>query len=205
MADLEARAPSSAAAAVAAARTTALLAALDWAPLFHRLTRYAFVATRRRDLARVEDLAAEAIAQVYDHAYQAWDPDVHPDIFDHLVNVVRGLISNQRRSRGRHAEILRAPDEVPDAASIAEAPDAVLARELDARVRTRLDAQFALDPLALRIVALLAEGVSTPREQAAAAQAPIEDIRNARKRVFRATHDVARELGAWEEGATHAA
>jgi hypothetical protein len=54
---------------------------------------------------------------------------------------------------------------------------------------------LAGDALALKLVALVADGIDSPTEQAATAGASYDDVRNARKRMFRVSDEIARELG----------
>lgn len=184
-------------AAARAARITAHVEKLEWDRLFTRLTRWAYVCTRRRSYELAEEIAQTALTQVLDPFYVEWDPEREPDLFDHLCNVARGIISNRRRKRALAREV------AIDAEALEDMPiagDANPERELSSRqeantLADKLGTAFANDTLVTKIVALAVDGVTTPREQAEATGAPIEDVRNARKRLFRAAADVARELG----------
>jgi DNA-directed RNA polymerase specialized sigma24 family protein len=184
-------------AAARAARITAAVEKLDWANVSRRLERYAFTCTKKRSKELAADVAQTAITQVLDPFYMEWDPDKVPDLFDHLKNVVRGIVSNRRRTRRTTGEIATDDEELDEMATSPEPdPETALAdRDAAANVMDRMTRALAGDALALKLVALLADGIESPTEQAEAAGASYDDVRNARKRMFRASAEIARELG----------
>lgn len=188
-------------AAARAARITALVEDSEWADLSTRLTRYAFVCIRKQSFDVAEDIAQTAMTQVLDPHYKEWDPDREPKLFDHLCNVVRGIISNRRRTRALHRERAVEPEAIAEMPLVAaDNQEAQLAhRQIAMTLADRLGRDFANDSVVAKVVALTVDGVTTPREQAAAAGEPIDEIRKARKRLFRGTAEVARELGLRQE------
>jgi hypothetical protein len=57
-----------------------------------------------------------------------------------------------------------------------------------------LRVRLAKNPLALELLDLVDQGVEKPKEQAEALKRPIEEIRNARKRLFHHVEQVTRDL-----------
>src|SRR5258708_39309584 len=101
-------------AAARAARITAVVSEKEWASLFTRLTRWAYVCMRKRSFEVAEDVAQTAITHVLDPHYKEWDPDREPDIFDHLCNVARGIISNRRQLRAQRREVATDPEAIAE-------------------------------------------------------------------------------------------
>jgi DNA-directed RNA polymerase specialized sigma24 family protein len=112
------------------ARIAELLDAVDWAAMTRRLTAFAFLRTQKRSWQLAEDLAQEAIVRLLDPRYLEWDPAREPDLYQHLANLVRGLASNRRRTRGAW-EIPLSPamiakntgEDAPDAGSVENAAE----------------------------------------------------------------------------------
>ena len=205
---LDARVPAPSPAVQRAERITDLVSDREWASLFTRLTKYAHACLRRRDFALAEDFAQRAIEKVLDVKYKAWDPATEPDIFDHLAKIVKGDVSNRRRDRAAHRELstMHATlEEIAPASPDGDPESTLEGKQALAKLAARIGEELAGDMLALRIVALSVEGITTPREQAAAVGAPYDEVRNARKRLFRVTAELARELGLRQEGDDDAA
>jgi hypothetical protein len=184
-------------AAARAARITAYVKKLDWGKLSKRLERYAFVCMGRRSPEAAADAAQSAITQVLDPNYMEWDPNSSQDFFAHLAYVVRGVISSRRQLRSTTGEIATDHDDLAQmATSRDKTPEEALSdMELVAALNARLVEAFADDPLVTKLVALIADDVATPREQAAATGASYDEVKNARRRLFYAANDMARELG----------
>jgi DNA-directed RNA polymerase specialized sigma24 family protein len=195
------RAPLKPGAAARAQRLTAHVEKLDWGEISARLTRYAYGAVRRRSHAQAEDLAQKAIMEVLDPMYMEWDPEREPDIFEHLKNVVRGAVSNLRQRRERRHVVAADLDVVADYVA-AEGPtpeDELAGAEGVATLEARLATMFDGDALVTKLIALAIDGTQTARDQAVACGVPIGEIRNARKRLFRGTAELAKELGLGQE------
>src|SRR5262249_42324668 len=153
------------------------------------LSKWCFIAIRKRSWEEAQDVAQKAIEQLLDPRYKAWDPKSEPRVFRHLINVARGIISNARRLRASREtatedEKLEAAlgatndgeDEEARVASRAHARHAV--REL-AELTGRADG----DPLEQEVMALYAEEIVELDEQARVLGRPKHDVRNARRRL----------------------
>jgi DNA-directed RNA polymerase specialized sigma24 family protein len=184
-------------AAARAERITALVEELDWGALSNRLRRFAFLRMKKRSEEEADEVAQTAIMQVLDPRYMAWDPDREPEIYDHLKNLVRGLVSNRRRRNEENRVVATDDDALVELAKAPHHdPATVLAdKQLARTVADRFAAMFPDDAIVLEVVSLTAQGVVTPRDQAEAAGVPYDDVRNARRRMFRAAKEIAGELG----------
>jgi hypothetical protein len=184
-------------AAARAERITAHVEKLDWAAISNRLRRFAFLRMHKRSVEAADEVAQSAIMQVLDPRYMAWDPEREPDLYQHLKNVVRGLVSNRRR-RNEDNRVVATDDDA--LVELAKAPHndpatALADKQLAKTVADRFGAIFGDDPLVLELLSLTAQGVVTPRDQAEAAGVPYDEVRNARKRMFRVAREVAADLG----------
>jgi hypothetical protein len=184
-------------AAERAARITAHVKKLDWGKLSKRLERYAFVCMGKRSQEAAAEAAQTAIMQVLDPQYMEWDPDKTPDLFKHLAYVVRGVISSRRQLRSTTGEIATDDDDLAEMATSREkGPEAALSEmQIAGVVNARLGEAFADDPLVTKLIALVADDITTPREQAEASGASYDEVRNARRRLFYTANEIARELG----------
>jgi hypothetical protein len=188
-------------AAERAARITAYAEKVDWAKMSLRLERYAFRCTGRRSKEVAMEAAQTAISQVLDPKYMEWDPAKVPDLYEHLKNVTRGVLSNRRQLRSTRGEIgVDAEDLARIAKSSDKSPESALgARRLAAAVTRRLTDKFADDPLVTAVIQAMAEGVTTPRDLVEATGASADEVRNARRRIAYVTGEIAKELGLNQE------
>jgi hypothetical protein len=189
------------AAAARAARITAHVEKLEWDKLSVRLTKWVHTCLRKKDWELAEEVAQTAITLVLDPHYVEWDPDREPDFFDHLCNVARGVLSNRRRKHATARELVTEPEAIAEMSLAASHNQerALAARQEALSLAEHLGRAFANDLIVTQIVALAADGVTTPREQAAALDKPIEEVRKARKRLFRVTAELAEKLGMRQE------
>jgi hypothetical protein len=174
------------------ARERAVFESVDWETVTMKLVHYAFRRMGRSSWEDAREVAQTALEHMLDPAYARWDPAVQPDVFLHLGSVVNGLLANRWRKR---REELVGDDTLAERAGGAEITPALAQRD-GARLKGVLAARLAADPLGLAIVRLtFDEDLSTPREQAAALNEPLEAIKNARRRVSTHLDAVRRELG----------
>jgi hypothetical protein len=184
-------------AAARAARITAYVKTLEWDKLSKRLERYAFVAMGKRSREAAADAAQTAIMKVLDPHYMEWDFDKQPDIFKQLVYVVRGEISARRRLKGATGEIATDDEDLAEMAMSHEKnpEDALAEMQTASVVHARLAEAFADDALVTKLISLMGDDVTTPREQAEATGASYDEVRNARRRLSYSANEIARELG----------
>lgn len=168
----------------------AALKGIAWKTIRPRLVRYAFVCLRKTSMELAEDIAQDAIGQLYTHKkYKQWDPAACPDVFLHLAAAVRGLVSNHRQKHGTryersfdHEDLGRAAHAAGLAAFSAE--DEYERKEragvLLAQVRVRIPEE---DNRCREVLDLLIEGVDSQKAQAEALGCAQLEIRNARRRL----------------------
>ena len=173
-----------------------LLASQDWPRLRAQWLRFACYVSRSKE--RAPDLFHEAVVRALDPTLDPWRPEVEPDFARHVMRILSNV------SRVEKDKEYRRRDPRYDAAAFermtttSKAPeDELLAAERDARdgrLLATLRERLASDALALEIVDLASDGeFPRPADQALAAGRPIEEIRNARKRVSRALDVIVRE------------
>lgn len=166
-------------------------AAIDWADVSFRLVAYA-----RRRLGKkaspgdAEDLAQAAVARLFDPSKKGWDPDVEPDLFRFLGSVVNGLLVDRRRKR---REVLGSDGDREEAPT-QDAETELAERQWRARAQRAVRRRLEGDALGERLFDLMLEGCSAPADQTAATGHPIDDIRNARKRLRRHCDAAALEV-----------
>ncbi len=163
---------------------------VEWHALSVRLTHYTWRCLRRRSLDLAEQFAQDAIAQHFDPAYQRWDPSAEPDLFLHLVKIVRGLVSNHWRGRATRRETSWGYEDLVRLAESIEPPQEALVEEQRRRTITTLARRRAEnDPIVLTVLDLLDDGVESQAAQVeVSGRTPLE-IRNARRRL--STHVAA--------------
>lgn len=180
--------------AVAAGIRAKLAAVQDWGTMFAKATAHAhrLLAYRRR--ARAVEIAQEALAQLWDPARAQLAAETEEEILLVLFGLVRGLVANERR-RKHHEHEVQIKDYVRDrVADRYASPEELLAEQQErAFAISELRARVANDEVGARLVELFASGVDEAHAQSVASGAPIETIRNARKRVFRHADAIARE------------
>jgi hypothetical protein len=183
------------ASAPSAPRYHDLLASQDWAELRKKLKAYAWKATGCRSMDRAEDLAHDVVARLWTDAGVRWDPMIEPNLFRFLTGLLRGELSNERRLKRTSNEIL-AGDETIEAVGGVETPETLLMlRQETTRVFGALRERTAVDPVGATVAELFANGIDGASEQAEASGTPIDDIRLARKRVFRHAEAIKRDMG----------
>jgi DNA-directed RNA polymerase specialized sigma24 family protein len=172
----------------------ALVPAKDWPRIRAEMVRFACRLARSRGAA--DELVQEAVARVIDRERDPWDPETEPLLAKHMMRIIENI------ARGNRAKVAvrRDPRNVAAVEERTirrpESPeDAALGAEGEREARGTLDevkAELAGDAPALEVVDLSERGVDRPADQAAATGRPIEEIRNARRRVRRAIEEVLR-------------
>jgi hypothetical protein len=158
------------------------LAQADWADTFRRLSLYA---KRRLGVSmpfqEAEDIAAEAIRQVFDPAYRAWTPQ-RETLLWHLQSNVNGLIANRRRKKSLTHEQLH-----DDLSSSYASPDELAVTPTLEQELSRLSgyAQEIGDKLASSVIALALAGTVSPKEVALVLGVPAQKVYDARQRLKR--------------------
>ena len=164
----------------------ALLKKVAWGGVSKRLTAYASRCLGAYGrLADAEEIAQEAIAQLYDPRYRRWDPVQQPDVFVFLAGLVKGLVSNRRRVKGTTHERNTTHERLARfSAPKGDTPEGLLARaEHGAKVAAGIRARLDGDALAREVLALTEEGVGTLAEQIELTGRPHAEVRNARRRL----------------------
>jgi DNA-directed RNA polymerase specialized sigma24 family protein len=160
------------------------LAGVDVPALFKRMSLYAARRLgKRATLEEGEDLAAEALRQLYDPEFKDWDP-TKQSIEDFLGSTINGLVQNRRRRKA--PQLLEGAEDLEAVAgqSSAASPAEVVERKLDGReAMNRLLESIKDDPLVTEIVMLQLDGVEDPKIQAERFGRPRKDIYNARRRL----------------------
>ena len=166
-----------------------LLASQDWPRLRAQWLRFACYVSRSKQ--RAPDLVHEALVRALDPNDDPWRPEVEPDFARHVMRIIANInrVEQDKEYRQRDPRSIAAALE--RMTTTPKAPeDELLAAESDARAErllATLRERLANDALALRIVNLACDGEFTrAADQAVATGHPIEEIRNARKRVSRA-------------------
>ncbi len=169
-------------------RLNKLFATQDLSKVRAQVLVFAVRVARSRHAA--EDLVQEAFVRALDPEADPWRPEVEPLLAKHLMRIVDNIQRGKRAHRAverdpRHAAVVEERMKPPSATP----EDTALVSEEDARAARTLEAvklELRDDPLALQIVELSESGEDRPLDQAEATGRPVEDIRNARKRVQRA-------------------
>ncbi len=178
-----------------------LLRNQEWAKISARLSAYAFKRIRGRSWQLAEELAQEAIAQAWAKK-DGWDPAKEP-LLKYLAKKVIGLASNEYKRKRNSFERLAyrdydeedVEDPINQFPSDADPPDELLHRKrVAAEFRDRLTKRLAAKPIALEVITLMEEGITTPLAQRAATAHSIEEIRDARRQIFYHVAILAKEL-----------
>lgn len=170
---------------------TALLRKADWKIISKQLALYA----QRRlggKMDRANEIAQEAITQVFDPAYVRWDPEKQ-SLEEHLGSVVNGLVINDKRKRRKRRTI---DDELQDLQKSVDTPEEdFIDNDVRERALARLTESVAGDELASAVVdAVVTDGIEEPAKQAEALNQPIQRIYNARRRIVAHCDRIAREM-----------
>jgi hypothetical protein len=185
---------------VAAGVRVKLDAVKDWGEVMAKVIAYAhrLLARRRRD--RAEEIAQEAIAQLFDPARTHLAAETQHEIEMVLCGLVKGLVSNDRRRKHHQHEVQVRESHRDNVGDGRASPEDLLAEQQErALAISQLRARVANDEVGVQLVELFASGVDEAQAQSDASGAPIETIRNARKRVFRHADAIAREREEQEE------
>jgi DNA-directed RNA polymerase specialized sigma24 family protein len=176
----------------------ALLRRQNWSDLHARLTTYALRRTRARDVRDVEDIVQEAIAHAWDPEYQRWDPSREPELLRFLMSHVNSIVANGYGTQKRRKPVRDPEKALAFKPALAPTPERALElADLADRAATMLRERLAAsaDALGDQLLTLFEEEIAAPAEQAQATARPIDDIRFARRRVFRHADAVRTELG----------
>jgi hypothetical protein len=175
----------------------------NWSRLTAQLTAWAFKRTQQRSWDLAQDLAYEAITQLYENP-ESWDPDKEP-ILKHLAKRVIGLASNEwRRKRNSFEVAMETSTEWQKVAGAGDAADEELDRlRLAESFRERLAQRLEGDEAATMVVAQMLDEVDSANDQARETEMTVAQIREARRRVFyhaeQASKELAREIDQEEE------
>jgi DNA-directed RNA polymerase specialized sigma24 family protein len=144
-----------------------LLAEQDWTSLTTRLTEFAWRNIARTSWEEAEDIAQDAIKQVYDPRYQRWNPKAQPNFFWFLGHLVNGLISNRRQKNRRNVVVLHDQEDLEEMQPEAiGATDEVLARRQRASlIVAELERRAATDRGCAAVLAAFAREIDAPEEQ----------------------------------------
>ena len=176
-----------------------LLRDQNWPKLTAQLAAYAFKRTSGRSWQLAEDLAHDAVAWANK---DGWDPAKEP-LLKYLARKVIGLASNEYKRKRNSFERLAycdydaedIEDPTNQVPSNAEPADELLHRKrVAAKFREGLTTRLAGKDTAVELITLMEEGITTPRDQAAATGRSIDDIRDARRQIFYHAAILAKEL-----------
>jgi hypothetical protein len=176
-------------------RRRALLRAQPWGLLQTQLTAIALKRIRGRSLPDAQDFAQGAITDAYRAIDDGgWDPEKGP-LMSFLVARVVSAAGNERRRKRNTCEVCLDEEVVREEEEesgkfekfLAEdrpAPDEQLHRlRVAATFQELLLARLAGDEIALALLALMRDGLDTPRDLADAAGRTLEEVREARRRI----------------------
>ncbi len=184
----------------------ALLRAQPWGRLLTQLTAIALKRIKGRSLQDAEDLAQSAIADAYrTRASGGWDPEKGP-LENFLVARVIGSSANELRRKRNVCEVwLDEEAEEAPGLSVHEkhfaedrpAPDDALHRLRFAQTfHDRLIAYVSDDEVASALIPHMKDGLAKPEELAAATGRPIEQVKDARRRIRYHADRITKELSA---------
>jgi len=184
----------------------ALLRAQPWGKLITQLTTIALKRTGGRSLEDAEDFAQTAITDAYRSPEAGgWDPAKGP-LENFLVARVIGDAANQRRRKRNVCEVWldeeveEAPGRSVHEKHLAEdkpAPDDALHRlRFASTFDERLTERVAANELATALLPLMREGLSTPRDLAAATGRSVLEVRTARRFIRYHADAITKELSA---------
>jgi DNA-directed RNA polymerase specialized sigma24 family protein len=184
----------------------ALLRAQPWGRLLASLTAIALKRIKGRSLADAEDLAQGAIVRAYrSRESGGWDPEKGPLEKYLVARVISSAANEQRRKRNvcevwLDEEAEEAPGLCVHEAHLAEdapAPDEALHRlRFASTFDARLTARVAGNEVATALLPFMREGMSVPRDLAAATGRPIADIRAALRVLRYQAEAITKELSA---------
>jgi hypothetical protein len=165
-----------------------------------KVTSYAHRLLARRRRERAEEIAQEAIAQLFDPARTQLDAETEAEILLVLFGLVKGLVSNDRRRKHHQLEVQVRESRRDNIGDGRASPEELLAGQQErALAISQLRARVANDDVGAQLVDLFANGIDEAQAQSHASGASIETIRKARKRVFRHADAIAREREEQEE------
>jgi DNA-directed RNA polymerase specialized sigma24 family protein len=171
--------------------------ASEWRSLSLRLTKYAR-ACLQKHWAQAEDVAQDAIADLFDPDIPGWDPEKHPDLFVFLAASVRALAMAQRRGYAETQRRRISEERMEKRGPTVESTEAILARDERAyliieRIRANMGTK---DPKARSVLDLLEAQVFTMAEQAEHMGCTMDEVRSARRRLGTQIEKAKREVDA---------
>lgn len=161
-----------------------LKAEKNWTGITAKAAKFAFQKCNARTWEFAMELAQEAIFKTFEHP-ESWDPEREP-LLKHVCKRVFSLAANHRARKRNTFEI--AMSQHPDANEVPndddELGEALDRRRLAEHFRERLTQAFEGDEIAADVAGMWMDGVDTPAAQAEASDYTIEQIRDARRRIF---------------------
>jgi hypothetical protein len=175
------------------------LEGVDWGRSTLVLTRIAYKLTFRGSWETAEDLAKDAITAFFARAHARWEPEVPLD--DFLVSLLNNEVSNWKKKKSTTSEVAMPKRLHPPATGERESPESLASdAERAAIVCARLEKRATSDGPVTGLVAKFRSWVDSPKDQAAQLGMDMQQVRNARKRLFRHHEEIERELQEEERG-----
>jgi DNA-directed RNA polymerase specialized sigma24 family protein len=179
------------------ASTNDLLRSQDWRRIHAQLAAIAHKRFGKRpgSWPLAQEIAQEAVARAYAHG-TGWDPRKAP-LMAYLVATTIGLCKNEYRRRRNACEV-----ELDDAVAETAANDDVpIDEQLDnrryaVRFHDRLVASFASEETEPMCIAVMKEGIVTPRDIAQAIGRPEAEVELALRRIRYRAVQLTREMSA---------
>jgi hypothetical protein len=157
----------------------------DWEDSLLRLTAYVIMLCRFRkwklpDSTEPEDIVIEAITRVYE-GQRVWNPEQDPGLEDYMKSVLKSMVSNLMTLSGKKVAL----DKFPSLRSDGGTDEEATFNSLDENIRrfVSTDAELALVYKAIK------DGFK-PREIAKDYAIPIQDVRNAQKKLRRSVIEI---------------
>jgi DNA-directed RNA polymerase specialized sigma24 family protein len=185
-------------------RQRALLRAQPWGRILAQLTGIALKRIRGRSLGEAKDLAQSAIAGAYETIEGGgWDPEKGP-LLSFLVARVISAAQNERRRKRNVCEVWLDEEHAEDEGLRRHEkhlgdgkpdPEEALERlRFASTFHDRLVARLAGDGIALAVITLMKQDVSTPLELAKATGRSFEEAKGALRRIRYHATEITREL-----------
>jgi hypothetical protein len=137
-----------------------------------------------------EDIATDVIAQLFDPAYAAWDPNKQ-DLFTRLTSVINGIVVKKRLRRlvtkPLHFDAHLSPTQ-PGALS----PHAIAVDHAEALAYAETVKRTEDDPICTKIIEAIQKGIDDRFAQAEELGVSIDDVRAARWRLAAIAEEIAR-------------
>lgn len=173
----------------------------EWRKLSVRLTRYAFACVRYKSWHDAEDMAQEAITQLFDPEYKRWDPALCPDLFAFLARIVTGLANNRWQKKKARKYVYIGGADLAQHLPPEPPPQEALGDEHRGHVIMQtVHERAAKDELLLKVLGLLEARVDTTREHAEHIGCTMDEARSARRRLANLLKKIQAELDAQAGG-----